>query len=248
MTLWNPANIPFSVIKTKDETLGTYTQQENVTATALRTVNTFEVLDYDSLGANYALIYKAIAIQHNQSQVYTRANEPYSGAVYIQYLYNNGNLPASALVLHNETDEFTATGTRTVTYKLHYKIGDAIFKVDLATCTITSDVSSYTLTGERLYGVSMQVSEKFITYAFEKHTANLTGPLGAGTGYPYDSPRNLEDWNVNQLGEPIWTRSKQVIGLINIADGVGSDIGYLKQEEYDILTANQFGVGIVDRR
>jgi hypothetical protein len=252
MTLWNPANIPFSVVKIKDETLGTFVQEETVAATAARTVKTFEVLDYDSLGANYAIIYKSIEIQHNQSQDYSRANEPFDGNVYIQYLYSNGNLPASALVLHNETDEFSSTGTRKVTYMLHSSTGiilDGVnlgSKLPLATCNISNNLSEYTMTGERIYGVSIQISDRFIVYSFEKHTAAFGG-LGSGAGYPYDSPRNLEDWNVNQLGEPIWTRNKQVVGLINIADGVGSEIGYLKQEEYDILSPNQYGVGIIRR-
>lgn len=227
---------------------GRMSKSEVVSATASRNINTFEVLDYDIYNSNYALIYKDITIVHNQSQNYTRSTEPYSGNYYRQYLYSNllseAELPARYTVFHNDSDVFTAVGTRTVTYKLHYKIGTAIFSVDLATCIVKNDNSVYTMTGERIYGVSIQVSEEVITYAFEKHTANLSF-FGAGIGYPYDSPRNLEDWNVNQLNVPIWIRSKQVVGLISIDDGVESDIGYLKQQEYDILPEEQYAVGIV---
>lgn len=251
MVYWIPPNVPGSVILTKNDTLGSYTQSETVTAKTARSVNTFEVLDYDSHG-DYALIFKSICIKHSQTQICARANTPYTGPVYIQYLYSNGSLPASALVLANTHDDFMSQGERTVTYKLHYKIGDKPFTVDLATCTIASDMNTYTVVGQRIYGVSIQVIPgKFISYSYELHDACYATPR-AGLGDAYDSPRNIEDWNVNQLNEAMWTRSKQVVGLININDGLGSEVGYRKHEEYDILTVvpsvippNQYGVGVI---
>lgn len=225
---------------------GTYTQVESISASARRTIHTFEVLDYDTYRENYALIYKDIVISHQQTQTTEKANTPYSGMVYLQFLYQNGELPASALLLHNLSDVFTSIGTRIVTYKLHYKIGSVAWSVDLATCTISNNVQAYTASGQRIYGVSMQVSEKYIAYSFEKQLCVFDGFLGVGTQYNYDGPINLEDWNLNQLNIPVWERSKQVVGLINIADKK-SDVGYLKQEEYDVLNQQQYAVGIVTK-
>jgi hypothetical protein len=233
------------------ESHGTYVQSESIEALASRVVHTFEVLDYDIYEGNYALIYKDIGISHQQKQTYEKGNDPYSGAVYYQVLYQNGELPASALLLHNDSQEFTSIGTRVVTYKLHYKIKDGdefkTFSVDLATLTVSNNKCDYQATGQRIYGVSMQVTDEFIVYSFELHECAFNGVLGVGAGYNYDGPINLEDWNVNQLKVPIWTRSKQVVGLININDGVGSSIGYRFQEEYDILDPEQYACGVVRR-
>lgn len=239
-----------SVIITKNEAHGTLVQEETINASATRNITTFEVLDNDAQGGDYALIYKSIAISHSQVNAISRANTPYDGGVYSQYLYSNGDFPASALVLGTTSDVLTSTGTRTVTYKLHYKIAGQVFRKDLATAIITNNVSQYTVTGNRLYGVSIQVFKgkngQFIVYSYEKHSSTFSGPLGAGTGYPHDSPRNIEDWNVTQSNQDIWTRDKHVIGLININDKAGSTMGYLKEQEYDILSPQLYAVGVVN--
>jgi hypothetical protein len=96
-----------------------------------------------------------------------------------------------------------------------------------------------------MYGVSMQATEEFIVYSYELQNCVFVPPLGVGAGYIYDSPVNLEDWNTNQLGDPLWERSKQVVGLINIKDGVASAEGYRKHQEFEILNPQQYAVGVV---
>lgn len=230
-------------------TTGNYSQSESVSATASRNVNTFEVLDYDVYDGNYIIIYKKIEVVHNQSSDIVRAGTPYSDSpngVYIQLYFQNGELPASAITMQTISQDFKSTGTRTVTYKLHYKISGKVFSVTLATFTVSNNLNTQTASGQRIYGVSLQVTDKYMVYSFERHTCKLSGPLGTGAGYSYDSPVNIEDWNTTQLGSSIWTKDKQVVGLINVNDGIGSEIGYLKKKEYDILPAQQYAVGIVE--
>jgi hypothetical protein len=226
-------------------TVGNFTQSEEISATAQRSLHTFEVLDYDVFNGNYALIYKDIQISHSQSLAIKRECVPYEGDIYVQFEYSNGVLPASATELHNESEETVSRGTRTVTWKLHYKINGNIFSVDLATFNCSNDGVDLTASGQRIYGISMQATEEFIVYSYELQNCIFAPPLGVGTGYIYDSPFNLEDWNTNQLGDTLWERSKQVVGLINIKDGVASDEGYRKHQEYDILSPQQYAVGVV---
>ena len=242
----------YDVTITLDESHGELVQSESISAVANRSINTFEVLDYDNnSNGDYALIYKDIAITHNQSVSIERQNTPYNGDVYVQLYYNNGELPLSATELHNVSQNTESSGTRTVTYKLHYKIKgentdeDKIFSIDLAILTVNSNGINQSANGQRIYGVSIQASEKFIVYSYDLDSCIYDGtPLGYGDGFNYDSPMNIEDWNYNGLGTLIWERSKRVIGLININDGVGSAIGYHTQEEYEVLEMAQYSVGV----
>jgi hypothetical protein len=236
---------------TKNETHGTYIKRDSIHALATRNLTTFEVLDYDTFAGNYILIYKEISITHRQESTIERGNTPFDGNVYIQLLYSNGILPDSALYMHNDSEKFTSIGTRTVVYKLHYSIkcpecpDGKPFSVTLATLVVTNDMSEYTLSGERVYGVSLQVCDKYMVYAFELHKNKFTSGTIGGLAYNYDSPRNLEDWNVGGSGGLIWERYKQIVGMINVNDGKGSDVGYIKQKDYDILDPHQYSVGVV---
>ena len=50
-----------------NEESGARTVAKKIAASAIREQKTFEVIDYDSLGDNYILLYKSIAIKHSQT-------------------------------------------------------------------------------------------------------------------------------------------------------------------------------------
>jgi hypothetical protein len=226
------------------EMAGKYEQSEDASATATRNVHTFEVVDYDNYNGNYAIIYKDINITHTQVYSVSREGTPYDGDVYIQLGYSNGNLPASALVMHNTSEDFVSQGTRDIDYILYYNIDGAGYSRKLASVHISSDMSVYSVDGERVYGVSMQMSKDYLVYSFELHDSKFSGTVGYGSGYNYDSPRSVEDWNRTDTGEEVWRRCSQVIGLVNIASKK-SDLGYAYEQKYDLLSKQQFAVGLV---
>lgn len=242
----------YDITSITSDSYGSLTQSDSITASSTRTVNTFEVLEYDNNSNNdYALIYKDIIIQHDQTNNIERANTPYTGTVYVQLLYYNGELPLSATELHNTSQVLTSTGTRIVTYKLYYKInsdeGNLIGSIDIASFTVNSAGISQTAFGQRVYGVSIQVTEKYICYSYELNDCIFDGsPLVYGVGYNYDGPINIEDWNYNQLGDLLWSRNSQVVGIIDIANSKEMKTVNHLTKSYEVLPMAQYSVGVVD--
>lgn len=245
----------YDIVSITSDSRGSLTQADSIIAKTNRAVSTFEVLEYDNnTDGDYALAYKDISIQHEQSNIIERANTPYEGGVYIQLYYNNGELPDSATELHNISQTLVSNGTRLVTYKLHCKIKgrkdgkeDKIFTLDLASMESSNIGANQAAKGQRIYGVSIQVSDEFIVYSYEVGDCLFDGsPLGYGPGFNYDSPINIEDWNYNQLGAALWKRSAHVVGVIDIYASSASDTVQHTSKAYEVLPVAQYSVGIVE--
>ena len=75
-------------------------------------------------------------------------------------------------------------------------------------------------------------------------------PFGNG----YDGCYGFESWMSDREDNYLWKLYSNVVGLINISDDVGSDIGYLKEEEYTVgeegnsLSASEvYSTGIIQQ-
>jgi hypothetical protein len=227
----------------------TKTLEQTKTATATRDINTFEVLDYDSYGENYAVIYKKLHIAHEQKLNYSDVCDPFSS----DGIYQQPNYTSQYTIdmVHNVNSIFTSIATRNVTYKLAYKIKNpstgafVTGSIDLATCSITASGIIQTASGQRIYGVSVQITDEFICYAYEIDTIDVPKTINVNPLDRYDSAVNIEDLNFDANNLEIWTRRGHVVGLININDGAGSTVGYNYSKEYAILDKQQYSVGVV---
>lgn len=223
----------FSGLKT-----GTY----NVDATANRNIVTADVLDYDGNLGNYALIWKKITIAHTQNH-----DIDATGSKQCEESTNPMGCSADPLT-YSVNSIFRSTCTRTVEFYLTYKINGQKFEKLLCTCTeqyvgvnssiggVTSASALHSYDGTRVWGVSIQVSEEFIVYQFRKEIPSdkyREEPL-PDFGDHYDSCYGLESWNTDKDEHSLWKLQSFVVGLINIKDGVGSEVGYLKEEEYTL--------------
>jgi hypothetical protein len=230
------------------------TGSTQLAASTSRDINTFEVIDYDAFDDNYAVIYKKVHIVHTQVLTGTSTAIPYTGHVtYGQPGAGNSDEMACPLT-YEGTDILNSDAIRTVLYKLWYKIKDytkeqLTYKrgsINLATCTITANNANQSVEGQRIYGTSIQVTDQFICYSYELNSVAISGILDLPNREMYDGPLSLEDWNYDTLKNSIWQRDKQIVGLININDGVGSVVGYNYSKEYDILDKQQYSVGVVE--
>jgi hypothetical protein len=227
----------------------TKTLEQTKAATATRDINTFEVLDYDSYGENYAVIYKKIHIVHQQQYNYSDICNPFSSdSIYCQPDYTS---QYSINMVHNIVSSFSSIASREVTYKLAYKIKNSVIgtfvtgSIDLATCNITASGIIQTASGQRIYGVSVQITDEFICYAYEIDTIDVPKTINVNPFDQYDSAVSIEDLNFDADNLEIWTRRGHVVGLININDGAGSTVGYNYSKEYGILDKQQYSVGVV---
>jgi hypothetical protein len=229
----------------------TKTLTQTKAATATRNINTFEVLDFDSHDESYAVIYKKIHIEHTQVYNYADACDPFvSDSMYCQPDYTSQyTIP----MVHHITSGFTSIASRSVTYKLAYKIKNPVTgafvtgSIDLATCNVSASEITQTASGQRIYGVSIQITDEFICYAFEIDTIDVAKVIDVDPADRYDGPVNVEDLNFDHANAEIWTRRGHVVGLVNINDGVGSIVGYNYSKEYDILNKQQYSVGVVKK-
>jgi hypothetical protein len=227
-------------------------------ATTARVSKTFEVIDYDSLEGCYAVAYKSIAISHTQTWQRTEIAPAFtSSALYCQ---PGWNLISLCPLTYTVTDVQTSIASRIITYKLYYKIknykvpGTFITNsIDLAICTINAVDGVQTVSGQRVYGMSIQISEEFICYSYELGDVAITTPINLGNTMIYDGPVKLEDWNYDKSipAQPIWLRNKHVVGLINIKDGKNSTVGYtasktinLTEELKETFTPEQYATGV----
>lgn len=215
----------------------------NVNAVATRNIVTADVLDYDGYLGNYALIWKKITISHTQQQTTTAAGS--RTAAYTNQAWGDGMEP----ITYSVDSKFTSTCTRQVDFYLTYKVNGQ--KVDKLICSCTIQASggdNHTYTGTRVWGVSIQVKENFIVYQFrkevpaEKYKTSPIPPFGNG----YDGCYGFESWMTDRNENDLWKLQSNVVGLINIADGVGSEVGYLKEEEYTVgEEGNSLSIGEV---
>lgn len=209
------------------EESGTRTTNAAVT----RNYTTAEVIDYDGYDGNYALFWKRITIQDQQAWVYSQNyDEPKDYERYDQGLFIGRSL--------TEPGAFTANGTRMIEFMLSYKINGTRTDILLTTCIVKSKspgfenpLTDHLVTGERIYGVSLQVNDEFITYTYEIDKVKLTTPFSVGM---YDGPQSIEDFNFDFGGNDIWELSKRMAGIINIDDGVESTPGYKEEFEVDL--------------
>jgi len=185
-----------------------------------RTQQFVEVLDYDNVGTDTAIvIYKKVAISHS---------------VTFDYRGKGTNVPALDFPYSGEKSDYVWGGTRTVTYWVWVKIGDSFtmkFQIPhtfigscsgvyfvtshLGIITNSQKTESQTGSGQRIYGVSCQINDDFIVYSYavEDFAAG-----SAGYGY-YSSPLNWEDRDrqgINMDGFPVWKKNKMVLGVVNI--------------------------------
>jgi hypothetical protein len=212
----------------------------------------FEVLDYDNIGEDIAvLLYKKVAVSFAASRdsdvghhrrEYTLLGQP---TVITEEDYDTG-------IQHSWG------GTRTAEYFLWYKIGPQTWKIPLSpqvtaassgskTGEIFSEAHSYS--GTRIYGVSCQANEDFIVYSFL-----VEKPAGAALGsYGYGSPINWEDRNyagIDHDGAPLWQKDKLVFGVINVKEENG---GIGERREWEVAAAGYeantvYSVGLHDFR
>jgi hypothetical protein len=218
------------------EFAGTKSGSYEVNASMSRDIVTADVLDYDGYGDNYALIWKKITISHSQSQLISASATPVSyfpgDSTNLTYDQNNGR--------------FNSSSVRTVEFYLTYKVNGVKTDKLLCTCSMTSThslinaVSAHdqTYTGERVWGCSIQVHSDFIVYQFRKEEPNVEAEVnwggGFGWGGGYDGNLSFESWTVDKEERELWKLKSHIVGLINIKDGVDSEVGYLKEEEYTV--------------
>jgi hypothetical protein len=200
-------------------------------ATATRNYTTAQVIDYDGYNGNYALFWKKITVQDMQQWAYAESYadekdyESYNQKLFIGRDFNN---PGT----------FTATGVRNVEFMFTYSINGIKTDLSLGVCEcqsrspgITNPLLDHMVSGERIYGVSLQVNEEFITYTYEIDIPKITTPFSVGM---YDGPQNVEDFNFDFYGNEIWEYDKRRAGIINIDDGVNSTTGYAEEFNVDI--------------
>jgi hypothetical protein len=235
---------------------GTKTRSYTVNATASRNIVTADVLDYDGYNGNYALIWKKITISHSQSQIDSVAsNNP-------DFDYCNGPWCDEAWtwrLTYTDDKKFNSTSTRKVEFYLTYKVNGTITHKLLCTCNmeavdslINSATShSQTFSGERVWGCSIQVNADFIVYQFRKEVPVDGASRTWGGGY--DGNLSFEGW-IEKDDVDLWKLKSHVVGLINISDGVNSEVGYLKEEEYDVgeegnmLSSTEiYSVGVINK-
>lgn len=227
---------------------GTY----SVDATVSRNIVTADVLDYDGYRGNYALIWKKITITHTQRQL-TSASGEIEANEYDNQAY--GDL--DWLIPYTVDSNFTSNATRTVEFYLTYSINGTKFDKLLCTCTMGSTyskhgdegVSSQVFSGERVWGCSIQVNADFITYQFKKEVP--VDGLNRNWGGQYDGNYTFESWMIDRDEVSLWKLKSHVVGLINVNDGLDSEVGYLKEEEYDVgenqLNSSEiYSIGVVN--
>jgi hypothetical protein len=230
--MYNPEDYEITTVK-QSQRDGSNSMIANVS----RNIVTADVLDYDGLNGNYALIWKKITIAHTQKQTIDNTGIPESFTEY----YNDPYGGMSMLPIdYNTVSLFTSDATRKVDFYLTYKVNGEKFDKLICSCSMTAKYShsldansaSQTFEGERVWGVSIQVNHNFIVYQFKKEVP-VNGENRAWGGQ-YDANYGFESWMVDRDEHYLWKLKSHIVGLINIADGVDSAVGYCKEEEYNV--------------
>ena len=205
---------------------------------ATRNLVVFEVLDYDSRTyvpvseANahvVGMIYKKVTISHTQKREFSLAYSTPS-ALDKNGVFNDVDYldPAPA------SDDYEYSGTRKVEYYRCLVVGSAVTKEllgsvdvgvsgyynmsgthkDLIEGDATEDISgpTFTVTGNRLYGVSVNIGAEAMTYSYDVEGFSGT----SGTMGHIDSPVNIEDYN------EYWTKTHRVVGAMGYSGTAGT--------------------------
>jgi len=129
------------------------------------------------------------------------------------------------------TDNFSYNGTRTVEYKLALVVGNQQYLLSLGTITITNsghynlsgknidliegaaNIDSLgpiiSVTGNRLYGVSINCGKDLITYTYDAEELDPSKSFSNNVMFQTDSPINAEDYN------DYWIKKNRVVGAMN---------------------------------
>jgi hypothetical protein len=217
-TFHNTSNLPLSISGSYSSSPGSAQVTQNVSATAQRNIQAVEVLDFDSHpNGNFIVIYKKITIAHTQNNAATAsgANAPQGPTREAE------RFPWPAVGAPAES--FQVTGTRKVEYFLFWQNaagkGERV-KLAEFNSTVSGNGSNliHTATGQRIYGVTCQVSRNMIAYHYLLETYSGTPSAPA-----YDSPMNFEDYsyqgNVRQ-----WTPAGIVVGCVPDTTSVTSRV------------------------
>jgi hypothetical protein len=207
-TFHNTSNLPLSVSGSYTHDPGSVSETLNVVATAQRNILAVEVLDFDSHpNGNFIVFYKKITITHTQNSSATSSGSSApQGPTREAYRFPWPGTGAPA-------ESFQVTGTRKVEYFLFWQnAAGKNEKVKLAefNSTVSGDGANlfHTATGQRIYGVTCQVSRNMIAYHYLLETY-----AGTPSAPAYDSPMNFEDYsyqgNVRQ-----WTPANIVVGCV----------------------------------
>jgi hypothetical protein len=80
----------------------------------------------------------------------------------------------------------------------------------------------FTVSGQRLYGVSVQCNKDSVVYSYDLE--DMTGNPSNNVLLQYDSPANVEDYN------QFWTKKKRVVGAVSY------DGKHTTKKEFDLTT------------
>lgn len=214
---------------------GTKTGAYLIMATASRNILTADVLDYDGLKGNYALIWKKITITHDQS-----TNISASGTLTCAPRAHPMGC-ADQPVPYVPVSETITSCSRVVDFYLTYSVNGDRFDKLICTATENRNYGIHSYGGERVWGVSIQAADNFIAYHFAKEVPSGVELVGFGDGY--DSCYGLESWTVDRDERDLWKLKSNIVGIINVNDGLKSADGYLYEKEY--LAGDGFSSGDV---
>jgi hypothetical protein len=202
---------------------GSATLNKTISANVIRNIQTVEVLDFDSMITadgkdRFIVFYKKITINHTQSNTASQsvAYAPEGPSRITQIFPWPG-------YTESPSEGFLVSGTRKVEYFLYWRTDDVIEKVKLAefNSTVSGNGSSlnHTATGQRMYGVSCQVSKRHIVYHYllEDYSGTPSAPS-------YDSPMNFEDISYSGPTKQ-WTPKNIVVGCILSGKRIHKEFG-----------------------
>lgn len=209
----------------------------------------YDSLTYVSVGEEHfnviALIYKKVTIKHSQTRL-LNLEEEFSNTFNFK-----GVQFASWEPTGSEIDNFSYDGTRTVEYIFALVVGNRLYTKSLGTVVITNtgkynrsgthkevveegcdpsypctyvetiEGPTFTIAGNRLYGVSVNCGAELVTYSYDLEVFN--GEYNEET----DSPTNIEDCNNN------WSKISRIIGVYDYV-GASTDKVYTYGNDKEI--------------
>lgn len=198
---------------------GIYTTGVAVSSIANRNVKAIEVLDHAKDAANAIMLYKIVSIVHEISITYdSQATESFQAVCPgdIKTTLNDKNTVVSNVQ--------TISCTRGIEYWLWWKCGDQTSKRKLEECSFSYIGGSFSGSGKRAYGASLQVTDKFLIYHYMRES--FSGSFGGWEAFR-DTPPEMESRNQDKTtGDYLWTPGNTIVGAIPITDPFGSDISY----------------------